>query len=302
MAKNPWIEKFERASQPKSYFGRENTMRSTVLPALLDFSKSNEGLCTWMYLDTHKDADGTFNPLVTTGIGNLIDPISLVLGLEWFKPDGSRASQQEISDEWQHVKSLTNLALEGGYAFKNVTSLRLSDEGLQNLFASTANTFESELKNIIPNWGEVPADAQLAMLGMCWAMGAGNFATFHKFIAAVKNNDFRTAAIESKISNATAQRNAAQALMLNNAAIVVENGLDPEPVYYPAVLNSSSSNAMRTTVPDLPAYTTTASTVGKRLLVVGTLAALAFGAYRYRNEISKTVHRITTPHRLRSNG
>ena len=280
-------------------------MRDTVLPALLTFSKNNEGLCSWMYLDTHKDSNGNLDPLVTTGIGNLIDPISLALGLEWTHKDGSSANQAEIADEWQHVKSLKSLAVnpKAGYAFEAVTNLRLSNDGLMSLFRSTANTFESELASIFPNWGDVPADAQLAMLGMCWAMGTGNFLTFHKFIAAVKANDFRTAAIESRISNATAQRNAAQALMLNNAAVVVENGLDPNPVYYPVVLgaNSQPSNAALNK-PVYTDYESVASGIGKRILVVGILGALTFGAYRYRNEIVRTVHRISTPHRIPSNG
>ena len=289
-----WTKRFERASNPS--FGKDNTMRNTVLPALLDFSKKNEGVCTWMYLDTHKDANGNLDPLVTTGIGNLIDPISLALGLEWQHKDGSPADKQEVSDEWNHVKSLTSKALEGGGAFSDVTSLRLSQDALNNLFASTANTFESELSSIFPNWRNVPADAQLAMLGMCWAMGTGNFLTFHKFIAGVKANDFRTAAIESEISNATAKRNQAQALMLNNAAVVVENGLDPNPVYYPTVLSHDSAPSA------LTRYSETASTVGKRILVVGMLGAMAFGAYRYRNEIQKTVRSITLAHRTASNG
>ena len=296
-----WTKRFERASKTLPSFGRENTMRDTVLSALMSFSEQNEGVCTWMYLDTHKDSSGNLDPLVTTGIGNLIDPISLALGLEWMKQDGTPASKQEISDEWSYVKSLTSKALEGGGAFSAVTHLRLSKEALNNLFASTANTFESELASIFPNWGDVPADAQLAMLGMCWAMGTGNFLTFHKFIAAVKNSDFRTAAIESRISNATAQRNQAQATMLTNAAVVVENGLDPNPVYYPAVLTADSRSSSQMP-PKTSDYTEVASTVGKRILVVGTLAAMAFGAYRYRNEIQKTVHRITSPHRILSNG
>src|SRR5208283_1601614 len=153
-----WTKRFERASKTLPSFGRENTMRDTVLSALMSFSKQNEGVCTWMYLDTHKDSSGNLDPLVTTGIGNLIDPISLALGLEWMKQDGTPASKQEISDEWQHVKSLTSLAVnpKAGYAFEAVTSLRLSKEALNNLFASTANTFESELASIFPNWGDVP--------------------------------------------------------------------------------------------------------------------------------------------------
>jgi hypothetical protein len=42
-----------------------------------------EGVCTWPYLDSRG--------LVTTGIGDLVDPIELALPLPWHRADGSPA-------------------------------------------------------------------------------------------------------------------------------------------------------------------------------------------------------------------
>ena len=58
-------------------------MRGAVRAAVLEFTARFEGSLPFMYLDFHHKGDGTLDPLVTTGRGNLIDPLGAALRLPW---------------------------------------------------------------------------------------------------------------------------------------------------------------------------------------------------------------------------
>ena len=72
-------------------------MQDSVRAAWCDFNRSLEGWISWMYLDVLG--------LVTTGMGNLIDPMSTALGLPWVDETGTQGSQNDIAAEWRAVKS-----------------------------------------------------------------------------------------------------------------------------------------------------------------------------------------------------
>jgi len=166
--------------------------------------------------------------LVSTGVGILLEPLSLALGLPWRRPDGSLASAAEIADAWNEVKARQDLAEEGGGHFAGLTTLRLSDDDVDAITLRKLDEVEAELRARFPAWERWPADAQLGTLSMAWAMGAGF--RFPHWEAAVERLDFDSAAAESHMSEegqneSFRRRNAANAILFRNAARVVAEGL-----------------------------------------------------------------------------
>lgn len=163
-------------------------MKPAVRAAWLPFNAPLEGVCSWMYLD--------IKGLVTTGMGNLIDPLSAALPLPWLTTDGGVAESPAISAEWEKVKSTLALAHQGAQSAKTLTTLHLSDAGVNSLVDGallrtkdillTFQAFEA-----FPSW---PADAQLGILSMAWAMGPGFGSHFPLFSQAMAAGEFDTAA------------------------------------------------------------------------------------------------------------
>jgi len=169
-------------------------MHPSVAQALVPFNAPIEGVVPWMYVDRKN--------LVTTGMGNLINPIENALKLQWhhlagqadkskrpFDFTGPIASPQEVYAAWQKVKNAGVSSLGGGKQ-AYLTDLRLDDAGLDAVVHNTVTNNEAYLKARIPHWDEFPADAQLALLSMAYAMGPGyaersGGSYFPKFMAAV---------------------------------------------------------------------------------------------------------------------
>jgi GH24 family phage-related lysozyme (muramidase) len=212
-------------------------MYPSALNAFQAFSGALEGVIPWMYLDNEG--------LVTTGTGNLIDPVNAALSLPWQHSDGSAsrvanvsgkyATQDEISEAWSRVKARQDMKDIGGGSsqFAALSDLRLSQDDINRLFQEKLTSNVTTLKRYFPSLDSWPADAQLAALGMAWALGAAFATLYPKFTDAANSGNWRTAAVESHISNGTAARNAEQALMLANAAAVTENNLDPSVLHFP---------------------------------------------------------------------
>lgn len=155
------------------------------------FSTTFEGYLPYMYLDRLG--------LVTTGMGNLIDPLPMAQALPWKKADGSLATKEEIGANWQLVKARQDLKGHGGVAFKNVQNLHLDEADIQALINSKLASNDKILSTRFAGYPSWPADAQMGTNSMSWAMGA-NF-NYPKFKEAVSKMvpDFRTAAAESYI-------------------------------------------------------------------------------------------------------
>jgi hypothetical protein len=175
-----------------------------------------------MYLDVEG--------LVTTGIGNKIDPIDQAVSLPWQYVGGGIASKDAIRREWQYVKSRKDLAPRGGRAFGEFTTLRLDDDAIDALVEERLALNEQHIKaHFFPAFDAWPAPAQLAALSMAWAMGPARFAEFPKFCAAANVLDFRAAAEEchmgAAVMNASAKlRNEADRAFLLAAARCIEDG------------------------------------------------------------------------------
>lgn len=213
-------------------------MKASVRAAFVPMTKSFEGgYITWMFPDV-KD-------LVSTGFGILLDPVSLALGLPWKRSDGSLASRAEIIADWNAVKTYPNAARLGHLSVEHIAKLRLDDEGLYAAFQSKLASNEAYLRGQFDEWGDWPADAQLGVLSMAWAVGAAFQHTWPKFTAALRARDFDTAAVECFMPEedhigGLRPRNKANRILFRNAARV-GGDMDPETLYYPADLSATSS-------------------------------------------------------------
>lgn len=205
-------------------------MKQSVSDIFPGFSMRFEGRLNFMYLD--------IKGLVTTGIGNLIDPFSTAKNLPW-RPKaepGRDATPGEIEADWRLVKSDPNrLSQRGGRFFSSLTTLELSDDAVDDLVRHKLSEMEIFLVNRsefsdFENW---PADAQLALLSMAWAMGPAF--RFPKFQAACAVQDFLAASEQSKMNDTNnpglKPRNIANR-QLFLSAVDVQNGLlSPDDVH-----------------------------------------------------------------------
>jgi GH24 family phage-related lysozyme (muramidase) len=207
-------------------------MYDSVRSNFISFTTGFEGSVPYMYLDV--------KGLVTTGIGNLIDPIGLALPLPFVhKSDGSPASQSEITAEWNKVKAMTSLAQQGANTAAGVTSLMLTPDSITSLVLSKLDSNVATL-TVTPAFSSFetwPADAQLGLLSMAWALGPSFAAGWPVFTAAVGSGDWSTAASNCQMSTAgnpgVAPRNAADVQLFTNAAAVKAAGSDPSVLWYP---------------------------------------------------------------------
>lgn len=223
-------------------------MRPAVVTAFPKFTIPKEGRVPFLYLD-YADPPG---PYVTIAVGNLVDPISTALDLPLMRPDGRPASRAEIAAAWERVKARTDLAPHGGWAFHNVTDLRLTEEGLDRVVMQKLLSVDAQLAAKFPDWEDWCCDAQLFGLSWAWAVGAN--AKYPKMIAALRAGDFETAAYECTITpnrGSIVHRNEANRILLRNAARVVGMHLDPDRLFFPTDLAAIEQDNIPTR-PELP--------------------------------------------------
>lgn len=163
-------------------------MRPSVTAAFPGLTRSLEGDLPFLYLDV--------KCLVTTGLGCLVDPVSLATPLDWQRPDGTYASVDEIEAAWLAVKSRRDLALHGGGAFASVTTIRLSPPSIDHLACQRAADNEEILRGAFDGYDDLPANAQLGLLSMSWAAGPYTFRGFPRFDAALRARDWATCSME----------------------------------------------------------------------------------------------------------
>jgi GH24 family phage-related lysozyme (muramidase) len=201
-------------------------MYDSVRQNFMAFSTQFEGRVPYMYVDV-KD-------FVTIGVGNLIDPIGLALSLPFvFKSDPSTsASQDDITADWNAVKADPALAQKGHLACDPITKLMLTDDAINSLVLSKADQFESTLKqtgefSTSDTW---PADAQLGLLSMAWAMGPAFGSGWPTFRAACSSQDWSTAAanchMDETANPGLSPRNAADRVLFLDAGRAASQGSD----------------------------------------------------------------------------
>jgi GH24 family phage-related lysozyme (muramidase) len=219
-------------------------MKPAVATRFLDFTEPLEGLVDYMYVDV--------KGLVTIGFGNLIDPIDLALPLPFVKKAGGLpATRDEIIAEWNLIKDKDNarqLKTKGHRACQPLTNLKLTRDAINDLCARRLQGNEANLKKIkaFARFDEWPADAQLGLHSMAWAMGSGfafneRWPGFRKACAAM---DFDAAANNCKMSEVgnrgLVPRNRANVHLFRNASAVLAGEADGfyvrDTLYFPMVL------------------------------------------------------------------
>ena len=216
-------------------------MYPAVQSGFLAFSAKFEGRVSYMYLDVLG--------LVTVGVGNLVDPVLTAQGLPFrFKnrpgiaAPGSAATPDQIAAEWQTLKNDASLKTRGYKACEPITQLELSDDAIDALISDRLAKNESFLKRQqwFQNFDTWPADAQLGLLSMAWAMGPAGPGGFPNFRAACQQLDFSTAAAQCKMNETgnpgLVPRNQANFTLFSNAAIVAAGTGIAANLYYPQVL------------------------------------------------------------------
>lgn len=216
-------------------------MRASVLSNFVTFNTPLEGLLSFMYLDQLG--------YVTTGMGDLIDPVSAALGLSWTNSNGSAASSSDITAAWNAVDAQRTqakgtlqtggLAMQGGGVFGSLTTIRLTPAAIQQTVSAQLNSNETYARKYFPNWDDFCADAQMGILSMQWAMGAAFPATFTQFTAAANSGDWTTASAQSVFRGTGVQARINQdKILFGNAQVVADKSLDPDALYWPSNLQS----------------------------------------------------------------
>jgi GH24 family phage-related lysozyme (muramidase) len=210
--------------------------RASVVDSFVGWSTPLEGMTNYPYTD----AEG----LVTTGMGDLIDgmasgqtmhtscghgtstpcgqatPTAAARALPW-NPNNLDADWAAIKAAWPGVQSV---------ACKGITTSRLDADAIQNLIASRMKDNEAFILKGLPNFAQAPADAQLAVHSMSWAMGPSFTSTWPAFRTAFNAGDYATAADQSHMRGVGIDmRNLANKLLLENAS---KAGIDPDHLYY----------------------------------------------------------------------
>lgn len=190
-------------------------MHPSVRDIFLEFTEPLEGLVTTMYADV--------KGLVTVGLGNLIDPIGLALHLPWKLPAGIPASRADVVAAWNAVKNDPQAAVKGWRYAKEIPAnkVRLDRADVEELILDRLDMNDMAAERRFADWNERPADAQLAVHSLMWAMGPNFFSKFPKFTKAFTAGDYAAAAKECAISPAVGtirERNERNRQLLLNAA------------------------------------------------------------------------------------
>lgn len=201
----------------KPSWTRACSVRPVVAANFVVFSTPLEGNVLGMYADVRG--------LVTIGMGVLVDPLPLALKLP-LKNLGAAATANDISRAWAAVKHDPDAARLGWrYALANpANNLRLDPADADALTQHHLDIFDAALAarfSAFPTW---PADAQLAVLSMCWAAGEW-WHKFPKCSAFLEAGDFAGAATECRLepeAGSLITRNDLNQKLLRGAAITTD--------------------------------------------------------------------------------
>lgn len=217
-------------------------MRPSVRAAFLAFTEPLEGKVLHFYADVRQ--------LVTIGYGNLVDPLAYAMVLPMVnKVTGAVATRDEIARDWQRVKGDPTMAKLGHRAADKVTHLKLTAAGVERLVMGKLDEMDGALARRFPSWEAQPADGQLLVLSMSWAMGPAF--RFPAFEEALRRGDYHRAGAECEMdargNPGLVPRNLANRMLAANAAWVVETGSDYDVLHWPKVAAHETP-----TLPDLP--------------------------------------------------
>jgi hypothetical protein len=169
-------------------------MHSSVRDVWVAYNTPLEGRVHSLYADVRG--------LMTTGMGNLVDPIDVALPLPWKTPQNNLAPKSQIVAAWNAVKNDPRSAVLGWVYAKSIpeNNLHLDDGDIDTLIYSKLDANDSSFASRFADWESRPADAQLAIHSMGWAMGPYFWSKFPRFTNAFTSEDYATCASECQIS------------------------------------------------------------------------------------------------------
>ena len=98
-----------------------------------------------------------------------------------------------------------HLVVEGDEEHGKPVGTPVSEDRVNAVFESDVQKFVSESKKVFPNLDDLPEEAQQVIVNMCFNMGAPRLSKFKKFIAAVNDGNWSTAAVEMMDSRLATQ-------------------------------------------------------------------------------------------------
>jgi hypothetical protein len=213
-------------------------LQPSVLGIWEQFSEPLEGWVPHMYLD----ALGR----VSCGLGFLIEPLELAVRLPWKKQDGALATEREISDAWRRLKEHQELAQRHVSHALALTGFVLSDQDIDAVVAEQlAANAEFVSEHHFPEFAAFPADAQLGIMSMAWAIGPAFPTKFPHFTRAVLSGNWAGAQADCTIDEAAnpgvVARNRANRVCFANAEIASRLGLDRRVLGWPNVIAPPSA-------------------------------------------------------------
>ncbi len=178
--------------------------------------------------------------LITVGVGNLIDPISLAERLPWTVADGSPADLAQVRADWHKLKDAAGHYSKLHWKFAaDATKIRLTDEAIDALVDRQLAANEASIKRRFPAWDSFPADAQLAIMSIAWAVGAGFAQIFGNLARCIDAQDWEgcvaTCKIREEGNPGIVPRNAKNRFCFHNAALVKAGQLDGARLFWPDV-------------------------------------------------------------------
>lgn len=220
------------------------------------FSRPMEGRVTGMYCD--------ILGLITCAVGNMIDsraggyPKALVESIHWTLADGSPAPAAVVRADWQTLKAdcMRFAKLHWKYALA-ATRCRLTEPEIDRIVRERLAINEAAMRKVFAYWDLFPADAQLVVMSMCWAVGTGWPVKFPRFAALMKAMDWEAAArfddpskpkgnwpgkIRETGNPGIVPRNLKNRFCLLNAAIVKEAKVRPEHLWWPDVAEGTQAD------------------------------------------------------------
>jgi GH24 family phage-related lysozyme (muramidase) len=169
-------------------------MRPAAIPVFRAKTQTIEGRKSFGYRDTRGN--------ITIGIGHLVPSLAAWLALPW---DGIDAAT--LTSEWDCIRLMPFGVEWGAGYYATSTTSRLSDDAIDRLFESDVEACEFEARPLFSGYPYYPADGQMGVCSMIFAMGAKNMQGFPLCCAAIRRGDWTGAAAQCHMAGCSDARN-----------------------------------------------------------------------------------------------
>jgi hypothetical protein len=176
--------------------------------------------------------------LITVGTGNLINTLPQALALPWLLADCSKADQADVAADWHKLADARGYYAQRKWTvYTKTMRCHLPPEAVDALCQRQLAANEAQFRKRWPAYDTFPADAQLAIHSMGWAVGAGFHIKFPYLSACIDRQDWEgcvaACAIRTEGNPGVVPRNAKNKLCFHNAAIVANCKLDGSVLRWP---------------------------------------------------------------------